>query len=99
MRSIIISMCIAILLISTCPCLSPCYAHTGHTAISKPIPTKCLVVKSFRSGTALGLEIAVNEWLKDHTDIHIHCIQCFSTTLGNRILYIWYSEIKNGEIP
>ena len=64
--------------------------NNANSEIKSPISTHDLKVKSFRRDTAFGIELAVNGWLRSHPGIHIYFIQSHSTTLGTKILYIWY---------
>ena len=93
-KSIIIPLCITftlfmvLIFINTPSNLNA--SNKANNEIKSQISTTELKIKSFRRGTALGIELAVNEWLKSHPEVHIYLIQSHSTTLGTKILYIWY---------
>jgi len=64
--------------------------NADNSGIKSPIPAAGLKLKAFRGDTAYAIELFVNEWIKNNPGIHIYLVQSHSTTLGSRILYIWY---------
>lgn len=97
-KTVIISLCIALFSICIIFMIPTLLATSGNLSasdntiseIKSPILTTNLKLKSFRGDTALAIELFVNKWLKDNPGLHIYFTQSHSTTLGSRILYIWY---------
>lgn len=89
-------LCLIIFLVSTHTYSSPCYAYTRPTVMYKPSPIQYFAFKSFRKATALEIQTALEEWLKDRAYICVHCIQYHYTSIDEVVLDIWYCKIKKG---
>lgn len=90
-KLVIILLCIAFFVSLTSFNVSESLSAGNDTKseIKSPIPTTGLRVKSFRRDTAYGIELAVNEWIKNNPEVHIFYIQSHSSFWSAK-LYIWY---------
>lgn len=100
---VILSLLLAILVLSTAGAEFSTPSSCGRTAChmlrdaqangDSPAcyinSAKDLKLKVFRLGTALAIEIYINEWLEQNPGITIYHIQHLHA-LGSGIVYIWY---------
>lgn len=65
-----------------------CYINGGTGVVRGD-----LKLKSFRRDTPLGIEMAINEWLKENPEATIYHIQHITKSIGGTAAYIWYRPL------
>ena len=94
-RGMIVIFCIGFVIL---PISMVSYTGAGagesRIEINLIVSSADLKLVSFRRDTALSMEEAINDWLKNHSNVYIVSVQSFSTIFGTRIMYIWYKKEK-----